>query len=59
MSDVWRDLQIDPISNIDPVLARLCDLFGVAPYTRLITYDLTICADLARAVAIERERICA
>ncbi len=47
MSDVWRDIQIDPQGKIDEVTGRLCDLFGIAPYKTLEYLDLSCCTDLA------------
>jgi DNA modification methylase len=46
VSDVWRDIVIDASGDISPVVDRLCDLFGVEPYTALEVIDLTKCADL-------------
>jgi len=47
MSDVWRDIEIDPEGEIDQVIHRLCDLFGIAPYKTLEYIDLSCCTDLA------------
>ena len=47
MSDVWRDIEIDPKGEIDQVIDRLCDLFGIAPYKTLNYIDLSRCIDLA------------
>ena len=46
MSDVWRDIETDVRTDIDPVTDRLCDLFGVEPYTTLEVVDLSQCIDL-------------
>ena len=46
VSDVWRDVEIDGSGDICPIVDRLCDLFGVEPYTALEVIDLTKCADL-------------
>lgn len=35
ISDVWRDMDCDLDENISPVVERLRDLFGLAPYRRL------------------------
>lgn len=43
MSDVWRDIECEPSNNIDPVIERLTDLFGIAPYKRLHVIDLRGC----------------
>lgn len=41
MSDVWRDIKIDYNQDIDCVIARLQDLFGIKPYKFLKTIDLS------------------
>lgn len=41
MSDVWRDIEIDFNNNIEPVIKRLQDLFGIKPYKSLKCIDLT------------------
>lgn len=46
MSDVWRDIEIDPSENIEPVVSRLRDVFGLPPYTNLRFIDLRRCTDL-------------
>lgn len=40
LSDVWRDVAIDPNGDITPVTDRLRDLFGVAPHHTLHVIDL-------------------
>jgi DNA modification methylase len=40
MSDVWTDIACDPQENISEVTGRLQDLFGLAPYKRLLLVDL-------------------
>lgn len=46
MSDVWRDIEVDPAGDIEPVVTRLSDLFGVPPYSTLYLIDLQHCKDL-------------
>jgi site-specific DNA-methyltransferase (adenine-specific) len=41
MSDVWRDIEIDYDKNIDLVIERLQDLFGIKPYKFLKIINLT------------------
>ncbi len=41
MSDVWRDIEIDFNNEIDCVIDRLQDLFGIKPYKFLKIVDLT------------------
>jgi site-specific DNA-methyltransferase (adenine-specific) len=46
LSDVWRDEPCDPRFNIEPIIARLRDLFGVAPHQVLLVHDLRRCVEL-------------
>src|SRR5581483_6590717 len=46
MSDVWRDIECNPKNNIDAVIDRLRDLFGLDDYSALQVFDLRGCADL-------------
>ncbi len=46
MSDVWRDIEVDPSGDIEPVVTRLRDLFGLSPYRELVLVDLQQCLDL-------------
>jgi len=46
ISDVWRDIKVDLYNNIDSVIERLCDLFGLAPYSTLTVLDFCQCSDL-------------
>lgn len=39
ISDVWRDITINLGTNIDPVVNRLRDLFGIEPHSELIVRD--------------------
>jgi len=41
MSDVWKDIEIDFNNDIDCVIDRLQDLFGIKPYKYLKIIDLT------------------
>jgi len=40
MSDIWRDLEIDPSNSIDVVTDRLSDLLGVGDYKFIYLVDL-------------------
>jgi DNA modification methylase len=40
ISDVWRDISVDPRGNICLVLERFADLFGLEHYQELRVYDL-------------------
>ena len=51
MSDVWRDIEIDPQKNIDSVVDRLSDLLGIEPYTTLQVFDLSHCTELRPVVS--------
>lgn len=59
MSDVWRDMECDPICDINAVVERLRDLFSVEPYERLQVVDLRSCRELSPQTAstIEREAV--
>jgi DNA modification methylase len=39
MSDVWRDISIDPESEVSQVVDRLRDVFGLEPHTALVQHD--------------------
>lgn len=39
VSDVWRDISADPDENLDVVLERFADLFGIDDYSNLIVLD--------------------
>ncbi|MBL8131743.1 MAG: site-specific DNA-methyltransferase [Anaerolineae bacterium] len=40
ISDVWRDISVNPEGDISPVLERFADLFGVEQYRELRVCDL-------------------
>lgn len=40
MSDVWRDITISYNGNLEPIIERLQDIFGIDPYTTLNHIDL-------------------
>lgn len=40
ISDVWRDIACDLDGDLSPVIERLADLFGIAPYKELLVCDL-------------------
>ncbi len=46
MSDVWRDIEVDPSADIEPITTRLRDLFGTPPYTALRLIDMNQCVEL-------------
>ena len=46
LSDVWRDIEINPSENIDVVVNRISDLFGIAPHKRVCLIDLQNCLEL-------------
>lgn len=41
LSDIWRDIEVDPNGDISLVTARFADLFGLEHYTELRVCDLT------------------
>ena len=47
LSDVWRDVEINPVHNVDDVSERLGDLFGLDEYEHLQLIDLRSCLELA------------
>ena len=47
LSDIWRDISCDLYDNIEPIIDRLADLFGLESYEKLLIFDLTQ-LDLAR-----------
>jgi len=47
LSDVWRDIICDPSEDIDSVVDRLRDLFGVDLYHNLYRIDLRECLDFS------------
>jgi DNA modification methylase len=53
LSDVWRDIECNPSENIDAILTRIVDLFGLEPYERLRFVDLRACEELLPVVAAE------
>lgn len=46
ISDVWRAIECNPYKGIDDVIARLRDLFGLAPYSSLYLVDMKNCKEL-------------
>jgi DNA modification methylase len=40
MSDVWRDVEVDPSRDVSVVVDRLRDVFGLEPHRRLRVFDL-------------------
>jgi len=43
ISDVWRDISINPSGDITPVIERFADLFGLPHYQALRVYDVSRC----------------
>lgn len=41
ISDVWRDLTVDPEGDITPLAERFADLFGIENYTEIRVSDLS------------------
>ncbi len=39
ISDVWRDIECDLGGNINPVISRFKDLFGVESYNSIVVFD--------------------
>lgn len=46
LSDVWRDIECNPAENIDEIVNRIRDLFGLEPYAHLKLLDLRECKEL-------------
>ncbi|MFC2108416.1 DNA methyltransferase [Candidatus Bipolaricaulota bacterium] len=40
MSDVWRDISVDPHGKLQSIESRLSDLFSLPPYKRFVSLDL-------------------
>lgn len=40
ISDIWRDIAVDPTGDIQEVLERFADLFGIPQYQELLIFDL-------------------
>ncbi|HEX8459557.1 MAG TPA: DNA methyltransferase [Pyrinomonadaceae bacterium] len=57
LSDVWRDIECDPKNNIDAVLDRVRDLFGLEPYKRLQLLDMRECEELIPATESSEKNI--
>jgi site-specific DNA-methyltransferase (adenine-specific) len=47
LSDVWRDIEINPAQNIDDVVDRVADLFGLDEYEYLQFVDMRSCVEFA------------
>lgn len=45
MSDIWRDIECEPNSDISLIIERLRDLFGMEPYKKLHVVDLRQCVE--------------
>lgn len=55
LSDVWRDISCNPSEDIEPIIDRLQDLFGLKEYRSLKVLDMSSCSELARKELSERE----
>lgn len=53
VSDVWRDIECNPAENIDMVIDRLQDLFGLHEYATLEVLDMRFCVELQSAQILE------
>lgn len=47
MSDVWRDIEFNPYIEIEPLVNRLQDIFGIRLYEEIKIIDFTQCNSLA------------
>ena len=56
LSDVWRDVECNPSEDIDAVVNRLSDLFGLEPYKRLWLVDMRSCEELIPAKTVEETK---
>lgn len=52
LSDVWRDIECNPNDNIDAIVERVSDLFGIDTYKRLLVVDMRGCKELLPAYEI-------
>ena len=57
LSDVWRNIECDPLRDITPIIDRLQDLFGIEPYCSLEVLDLRSCPELAHRQQMEAPTI--
>jgi DNA modification methylase len=46
LSDVWHDIEVNPNENIDVVINRIGDLFGLEPHQQIRLLDLQTCIEL-------------
>lgn len=51
ISDVWRDICIQPNDNIDIVLERFADLFGLHPYREMRVFDLKFLSEARHIIS--------
>lgn len=56
LSDVWRDVQCNPNENIDEIVIRISDLFGLKPYKRTQCIDMRACQELFPTTVIRGEK---
>jgi DNA modification methylase len=57
LSDVWRDFECNANENIDEVVNRLSDLFGLEPFQRLSVFDMRGCGELLPSNTLEEESL--
>ncbi len=53
ISDVWRDIAVDPAGSLEVVTERFADLFGIPDYRNLVVLDFRRLACLSRETATE------
>lgn len=64
LSDVWRDVECNLLENIDAVVNRVSDLFGLEPHRKLYLFELQGCSELQiieqareQTMAIEESKV--
>ena len=56
LSDVWRDIEVNPNKNIDVITNRIGDLFGLEPHEQIRLLNLQNCLEL-QPTKMRREEI--
>lgn len=54
MSDIWRDIAVNPDVFPKPVIDRLKDVFGLAPYKELLVVDMQALFEFKKSVPSKR-----
>ncbi|MFC1936769.1 DNA methyltransferase [Chloroflexota bacterium] len=56
ISDVWRDIKVNPVEDINTILDRFADLFGVAEYTEMIvvSVDFLIREEESKRIKVDK-----